>query len=128
MPESPDMDAPVTRRDLHEALEIWAGAIISRIEAVLDEKLEKKLEEKLQRYATKEDLKQFATKEDLLALEQRLMTELRQHTKASEIELASRLVAIDEQYKDLPARVTRLEEAVFAPAGRRVTARRRKRS
>lgn len=108
MSESHDMDAPVTRRELHEALETWAGAIISRLETTLE---------------------RFALKQDLAAMEQRLMMELRRHTKASEIELAGRLVAVDQQYTDLPARVTRLEAKVFAPRKRGVaTARRRKRS
>jgi uncharacterized protein involved in exopolysaccharide biosynthesis len=56
---------------------------------------------------------------ELRETEKRLSNELRQHTKSSEIELAGRLVAVDQQYKDLPARVTRLEAKVFAPPKRK---------
>ena len=97
MSETPDMDAPVTRREMHEALETWAGAIIARV--------------------TTEVITQ--TKALLNDVETRLMSELRQVVRGSEDELATRLVAIDQQYTDMPARVTKLEAKVFAPAKRK---------
>jgi hypothetical protein len=135
MSEPRDMDAPVTRRELYEALEVWAGAIVDRIEKKLERVAAKDdlagLESRMaskndlgaleSRMASKNDLgaleSRMASKNDLAALESRLATELRQHTKSSEDELATRLVAVDEQYKDLPPRVTRLEAKVF-PARR----------
>jgi hypothetical protein len=122
MSEPRDMDAPVTRRELYEALEVWAGAIVDRIEKKLERVAAKDDLAGLEsRMASKNDLgaleSRMASKNDLAALESRLATELRQHTKSSEDELATRLVAVDEQYKDLPPRVTRLEAKVF-PARR----------
>jgi hypothetical protein len=137
MSEPRDMDAPVTRRELYEALEIWAGAIVDRLEqrfatkddlqrfATKDDLQRFATKDDLQRFATKDDLQRFATKDDLAATEARLSAELRQHTRSSETELATRLVAVDEQYKDLPVRVTRLEAKVFAPPRRRRIPRRR---
>ena len=93
MSEPIDMDLPVTRREMHSALETWAGAIIEKLSAVF--------------------------RGELQASEKRLSDELRQHTKGSEGELATRLVAVDQQYQDLPARVKRLEAKVFAPKPRR---------
>lgn len=133
MSESHDMDAPVTRRELHEALETWSGAIAARTAVQIETAIETAIERSEQRLLG-------AMKQLIEASEQRLMNELRSQTKGSEAELATRLVAVDQQYKglpervsqleaDLPPRVTRLEAKVFAPRKRGVaTARRRKRS
>jgi hypothetical protein len=67
----------------------------------------------------------------MIAMESRLMGELGRATRASEEELTTRIRVVDEQYTDLPRRVTRLEAKVFAPAKRRISkvrARSRKRS
>jgi hypothetical protein len=53
------------------------------------------------------------------AMEQRLMGELGRATKSSEEELTTRVRVVDDQYKDLPARVTKLEAKVFAPPKRK---------
>ena len=47
-----DMDKPVTKRELHEALGLWGGALEARLEARLEAKLEAKL-------ATKPDRADF---------------------------------------------------------------------
>ena len=104
MSESRDMDAPVTRRELHEALDLWSGAINARTAAEIAESEKRVL---------------GAVQIMFEASEQRLLRELRSQTQGSEDELASRLVAVDQQYKDLPARVTRLEAKVFAPPTRK---------
>lgn len=109
MSDTPDMDAPVTRREMYEALETWAGAIIEKMTTAITE-----LRTEL-RNALRIDLRN-----ELRATERRLSAELRQHTKSSEDELATRLVAVDQQYTDLPARVTRLEAKVFAPSRRKL--------
>ncbi len=100
MSEIPDMDAPVTRRELHKALDIWGGALRADI--------------------TRDVVTQV--KALLKILEDRLMTELRSQTRGSADEVDTKLAAIDDNYKDLPRRVTRLEKMVFgpsAPKGRR---------
>lgn len=104
MTEPRDMDAPVTRRELHEALDLWSGAINANTASMIAESEKRVL---------------GAVQLMFEASEQRLLYELRSQTKGSETELATRLVAVDQQYKDLPARVTRLEAKVFAPAKRK---------
>jgi len=111
MSEPLDMDAPVTRREMHEALDNWAGAIIEKLSSVI-------------RVAAADARRDLQTTRDefrgeLRATEKRLSDELRQHTKTSEGELATRLVAVDKHYQDLPGRVKRLEAKVFAPKPRR---------
>jgi hypothetical protein len=107
-----DMDAPVTRRELHDALDKWGGAMtakfIERMNAAINAAIEGSEKRVLGAVAVM-----------IEASEARLMRELRSQTKGSEVELATRLVAVDEQYKDLPARVTRLEAKVFAPPKRK---------
>jgi hypothetical protein len=103
MSEPRDMDAPVTRRELRDALDTWGGTIVDRLI-----KLDSKLDDLERRMDGK-----------LHGVEMRLKDELRQHTRSSETELAGRLVAVDEHYRDLPIRVTRLENKVFAPPKRR---------
>lgn len=103
MTESRDMDAPVTRRELHETLDLWGNAFEQRIERRFENFMA----------GVKALFEAFEVR--LVEMEARLMRELRSQTKASEDELASRPVAVDEQYKDLPARVTRLETKVFPP-------------
>ncbi len=55
---------------------------------------------------------------ELGATEQRLMRELGRHTRSSTEELTARIAVIDDKYKDLPARVTRLEAITPAPKRR----------
>jgi chromosome segregation ATPase len=74
--------------------------------------------------ATKADLAQLATQMatnlDLWggARFERLLTELARHTKASQEALSTQISTIDDKYADLPARVSHLETAVFAPKQR----------
>ena len=74
--------------------------------------------------ATKADLAQLeakmAYKLDLWggALFERLLTELARHIKASQEALSTQISTIDDKYADLPARVSHLETAVFAPKQR----------
>ena len=95
-----DMDAPVTRRELHEALDNWNGAMIRQLTAALSA-MEARLTTKAEQ------------------MEQRLLAELARHTSAANEEMRGNVAVVDEQYKDLPARVTRLEAKVFAPPKRK---------
>ncbi len=94
MSETLDMDAPVTRRELHEALEIWGGALEQRII--------------------------IAVKALLETQEARLLEELRAQARGSVDRLSDRIGAIDDKYQDLPPRVARLEAKVFAPTRRKI--------
>lgn len=102
----PDMDAPVTRREMHEALEIWAGAIIEKVTESVMARVTALFEER----------------------DARLTAELTHQIKASADDTHRYIAALDDTYRDLPARVTRLENKVFAPKRKRATAARRKRS
>ena len=104
MTEPRDMDAPVTRRELHDALGHWSGAIIEKVAAQIRAAI-----------ADSEQRVMSVVRDLVQVSEARLTDEIRHRTKGSEEELASRLVAVDEQYKDLPTRVTRLETKVFPP-------------
>jgi hypothetical protein len=52
------------------------------------------------------------------SLLERLLTELARHTKASQEELSTQVSTFDDKYADLPARVSHLEAAMFAPKRR----------
>lgn len=112
MPDEPDMDAPVTRRELHRSLETWAGAIIENLTATLTAKMQAMFD----------------------ASERRLYAEIARATSASAEALRAEIAAaatvtvetvradiraIDDQYKTLPARVDRLEGEVFKPKPKR---------
>ncbi|HEY5923995.1 MAG TPA: hypothetical protein VIV11_20085 [Kofleriaceae bacterium] len=55
----------------------------------------------------------------LVAMEARLTDELRRGTKASEEGLTTRLRVIDDKYKDLPARMDRVEAKLLAAPKRK---------
>jgi chaperonin cofactor prefoldin len=112
-----DMSTPVTRGELREE--------IQRLDLRLDH-LDQKLADMATQMATKADLAQLetkmATKADLDlwggALFERLLTELARHTKAIQETLSTQVSTFDDKYADLPARVSHLEAAVFAPKRR----------
>jgi hypothetical protein len=118
------MDAPVTRREMHQALELWAGAIIEKVTASVTEKVTASVTENVVAKMTEKMAAMVAASERrltaaMVAMEERLMAELGRATRASAEELTSRITVVDEQYRDLPARVSRLEAKVFAPAKRK---------
>ena len=109
MPDEPDMNEVITRGTLNEALGIWAGAIVAQVVTQLRGEIAAmadNIEDRLR-----------ATLADDIA--KRLSNELRRHTNASKEELRTQLTAVDDQYKDLPPRVRKLEEVVFAPKRKR---------
>jgi chaperonin cofactor prefoldin len=124
MIDATDMSTPVTRGELREEIE----RLEIRLEQKLDQKLEQKLDQKLAHMATKADLEiwggalHMAMKTNFEiwggALFERLLTELARHVKAVQESLPIQVSAIDDKYADLPARVSHLEAAVFAPKAR----------
>jgi hypothetical protein len=126
-----EMDKPVTKRELHEALSTWGGALEAKLEAKLDKleaRLEAKLDQKpdrseldrfvhktdLDRFVHKTDLDRFVQKTDLPGIENRIAAAV---VSAVEIKLLS---AIDVVLKDyLEPRFKRIEDKVFAPKRRR---------
>ena len=113
MVDPTDMSTPVTRGELREEIE--------RLEIRLDQKLDRLDQQFDQKFAQMAN--KMATKADLEiwggALLERLLTELARHTKASQEEMLMRISAIDDKYADLPARMNRLEAAVFPTKRRR---------
>lgn len=103
-----DMEAPVTRRELYEALDIWLGAIMSRMDVSLDARFAA--------FDAKLDVKLDTKLGEQVAI---IQADLARHVKVMEENGRRGLAVVDEQYKDLPPRVTRLEAKVFAPKRRR---------
>jgi hypothetical protein len=135
------MSTPVTRGELREEiqrLDLRLDRLDQKFEQRLAEmatqmatkadldRLDQKFEQRFAQMATKADLAQMATqmatKADLEiwggALLERLLTELARHTKASQEALSTQVSTFDDKYADLPARVSHLEAAVFAPKQR----------
>ena len=124
MPDARDMDAPLTRREMYEAFDLWGGALSAQI-AQLGAQLAQLSAQFAQMGA---QLAQVPAQMKVLIedSEARVMTEMRLQNRGSEDELATRLVAVDDQYKDLPKRVRKLEAKVFPPKRGAATARRRR--
>ena len=93
MANEPDMTAPITRGEMHEALETWAGAIISRFTVAIAEAIE--------------------------ASERRILSEVGRHIRASNEELRAHMSALLEPHVDIPPRVAKLEAVVYAPKPKR---------
>ncbi|NVB78307.1 MAG: hypothetical protein HOV81_07930 [Kofleriaceae bacterium] len=106
------MDEPVTRRELHEALDIWAGAIMSQMNAQLAAQTAQ-LTAHLTAHLTEVIDVRCA------AAEQRLATDLARHVQAADERMRAFLAGFEDKYRDLPPRVTKLEAKVFAPKRRR---------
>jgi hypothetical protein len=135
------MSHPVTRAELIEVLDERLDQRLTERLApfvtkdYLDERLDERLasfatkedlDEQLERFATKEDLERFATKENLEGslraiakqieeIPGQILAELRTFVAGIQDQNRLELRAVDDPYRDLPARVTRLEEAVFSP-------------
>lgn len=94
MTEPRNMDEPVTRRELYEALEIWANRIVD----LTDERFDRKLAVAL------------AAQSAQLTAE--LTGEIARHVTASEERIRAEMRACFEPHNGVPERVTRLEELV----------------
>ena len=121
MAKRSDMSHPVTRGELREELAPYATKLdLERFATKVD----------LERFATKLDLERYATKLDLetwgFALKDHLDANFARFAKQISDDLARQVrviderqrtefVAVDDQYKDLPGRVAKLEAEVFPP-------------
>jgi hypothetical protein len=106
-------------------LEIWGGALLARIDERIDQRFaeqDKRIDQRFDELAKRFD-------EMLAVVRKTLSDELRRHANANAEDLATRFTVLDDKYRDLPARVTRLETKAFKPraAKRPATARRRSR-
>jgi hypothetical protein len=95
-----DMDKPVTKRELHEALEVWGGALEARIDARFDARISR-----------------LETKTEALSVEIRqskdqLSAELAQHADRILEETRKMVGVFDQKYSDLPGRVDALEQSL----------------
>lgn len=105
-----DMSTPVTRGELRDEL----AQLENRIERKFDDKLghlERKFDDKL-------DLWGGALLARITESEKRMINELARHAQALFEAMTQQISIIDEKYNDIPARVTRLEAAVFEPERR----------
>ena len=98
-----DMEAPVTRREMYEALEIWGGALRAEIAELRTE---------------------LRTMYDGIVRVMR--EELRRHSNANKEDLERGVAAVDDKYNDLPPRVRKLEAKVFAKRAAKAKARPRR--
>ncbi len=85
--------------------------------------LRRELRELEERFATKQDLERFATKQDLETWGFAITARLEAHgeqmiqrvMKIISEQHTREIAVVDDKYRDLPARVERLEAAVFPP-------------
>jgi len=132
MAERDDMDPddqPVTRREFRGTLAAEIAKLATK------EELREEIAKEIAKLATKEELREavakLATKEELReslelwagALEARLQAhfgaELARHSAAIIEAVTSQIRALDDKYKDLPPRVSRLEDIEARRAARR---------
>jgi chromosome segregation ATPase len=118
MVDSSDMSTPVTRGELREEIE-RVEIRLERVEIRLD-RLDQKVAQMATVMATKADLEIWggALLARIESGQQRMLAELARHAKAIQEAMSTQISAIDEKYADLPARVSRLETAVFVPERR----------
>jgi septal ring factor EnvC (AmiA/AmiB activator) len=121
MVSATDMSTPVTRGELRDAiaplatkvdLELWGGALLERIKSG-----EQRLGSVEQRLGSVEQ-RLDSLEQHIDRTERRLSEELARHANVICETLAKQISASAEAYADLPGRVSRLEAAVFTPAGR----------
>lgn len=138
--DNSNMDAPVTHRELREILadyptkqdlRVQLGLVVDALSDRMDKQaaaLRVEWRTELRAFAEdiktdiKTDIKQFVSTEIGNVrdhIEQHVSTEIAAQTSASNDEHLAEISVIDEQYKDLPPRVTRLEQKVFPPKRQR---------
>ncbi len=134
-----DMSTPVTRGELRDELAHLENRLERKLddkfdlqerklddkfdlqERKLDDKLElqeRRLDDKLDRLERRLDDKLglwgAALAAQIAESEKRVLNELARHTQAVFDSMATQVSALDEKYRDLPARVTRLEVEIDA--------------
>jgi hypothetical protein len=95
-----DEDIARTRREQENRTDLWGGGLVDRIDRSKAE--------------LKAELDRFGRE-----LRAELHLELAHHVTSFEEFTRSTIVALDDKYRDLPPRVTRLENKVFAPKRKR---------
>ncbi len=108
-----DDDQPATRGDLRRFEERFEAKLDAKLDAklgALEAKLDAKLEAKL-------DVTRFTS--EIAQLERRLSAEFARHAGAMMEASRAEMRAMLDPYGELPARVERLEAAVFAPKPRK---------
>jgi hypothetical protein len=103
-----DMSSPVTRGELRDDL----AQLEDRIERKFDDKLdrlERKVDNNLDLWggALAAQISELAAQ--MRESEKRMLNEIARHTQAGFESMTRQISAVDEKYKDLPARVARLE-------------------
>jgi hypothetical protein len=126
-----DMTVPVTRGEMHQALETWGHALMDHAQKVAE-----KMAESLTTSLTTSLTAHVASM--IEASERRLVAEIGRATAASAEQLRlqwraeiaqfvkvvtdtnrTEIKILDDQYSSLPARVDRLEDTVFKPKPKR---------
>jgi hypothetical protein len=112
MSDVTDMSTPVTRGELRDEL----AQLEARIERKVDDKLdglERKLNNNMGLWgeALAAQIRQVAAQ--IAESEKRLLGELARHMQAGFESMTAQISAVDDKYKDLPARVARLEAHTF---------------
>src|SRR5262245_42452355 len=113
-----DMSAPVTRDELRAELDQRLAPLATKAEFLT---IKADLEERVALLATKVEL--YAMKDELGAklnawgdrLMMHVSEEVARFAGVVMEEMARRISVVDDQYKDLPGRVNRLETVVFPP-------------
>jgi hypothetical protein len=116
MASATDMSTPVTRGELKEELEQFRHELRHE----LRQELQELRGEIRHEFATKVELEIWggALLARITASQQQLQLDLARHTEAIREWISTMISVIDEKYVDLPSRVSRLENAVFAPEQR----------
>jgi hypothetical protein len=114
------MTSPLTRRDLEQVLDQRLANYPTKQELTdaIENGLKNGLENGLKNVATKDGLKNVATKDDLEQMHEQIVQENLANLRMVIEENRAWFRAIDDQYKDLPERVQKLEVAVFSPPPR----------
>jgi hypothetical protein len=116
MTEPPNMDEPVTRRELHEALGIWGGNLMARMDRQAE----------------------VVTAQVTAQVTAAMSVELARQIQASDERMRDYMRALLEPHDGVPERVTKLEEELvprveklearaFSPKRRRAASRTRSR-
>jgi hypothetical protein len=122
------MDQPVTRRELRQELQVALANYPTRTEmqqsfdaflTVLMERLDQRFVQIDQRFVQIDQRFQEAHRDMLTAVRASaddVRAEMRTLTKVNETRHRDDIAVVDDKYKGLPARVKKLEDAVFKPA------------
>jgi hypothetical protein len=119
MTDEPDMTVPVTRGEMHQALETWANVLLDHMAAV-QAGLRGEIAATAEHIITQ---LRAEIGQGIAASAEHIITQVRadnaQLMKSVQDKATTEIRAIDDQYKTLPDRVEKLEDAVFKPKPKR---------